>query len=179
MDDLSQIAAHLWSLAERPPSPEAQSEVAAALQHKREGIQSVAAQVLGAWGVRSSIAPLRQWFLECMDRESGWAVRGVAVRELSKLVESEDAPWVLDLYFGVSGWIAKHELLPLVKSLSPEAARSRLVAGLHDTDWVNRHAAVKAIGNMAFPDRRSLLSRLINDPHEIVQQSARFLAREA
>jgi HEAT repeat protein len=98
---------------------------------------------------------------------------------LAKLVESDDAAWVLDLYFGVPDWLAKHELLPLVRVLSPEVARARLVAGLRDSDWRNRQAAVTAIGNMAFPDRRKLLLPLVDDSVQNVQKSARYLSREA
>jgi HEAT repeat protein len=179
MDDLSESAAHLWALAEQPPTPTSRAEVLAALHHKREGIQSIAAQVLGAWGSRDSVAPLRDWLLECQQRDSGWAVRGVAVRQLAQLVEAADAEWVLDLYLSVPGWIAKHELLPLVAALTPEVARARLVHALRDPDWTNRHAAVKAIGNMAFPDRRHLLLPLIDDPDRNVRKSARFFAQEA
>ena len=177
MDDLSELAAHLWSLAEPPPTPETRAEVVAALKHKREGIQSIAAQVLGAWGTRDSVPPLRDWLLECQERDSGWAVRGVAVRQLAQLVEAVDADWILDLYFSVPGWIAKHELLPLVRALNPEIARAHLVRALRDEDWTNRHAAVKAIGNMAFPDRRRLLVPLIDDPDRNVQKSARALSQ--
>ena len=179
MDDLSALAAHLWALAEQPSTTEAKAEVLNALQHKREGIQAIAAQVLGAWGGRESVAALRGWLTECQRRESGWAARGVAVSQLARLVESQDANWILDLYLTVPGWIAKHELFPLVRALAPEVARSRLVAALRDPDWVNRHAAVKAIGNMALGDRRRLLLPLIDDPDRNVQKSARFLSQEA
>ena len=179
MDDLSALAARLWSLAEQAPTPALRDEVIAGLRHKREGIQSIAAQVLGTWGGRESVETLRQWLLDCQEREFGWAVRGVAIRQLATLVEAQDADWILDLYFTVPGWIAKHELFPLVRVLSPEVARERLVGALRDADWVNRQAAVKAIGNMAFPDRRRLLLPLIFDPDPNVQKSARFLSREA
>jgi len=179
MDDLSELAAHLWAFADQPPTPAARAEVLAALRHKREGIQSIGAQVLGSWGGRESIEPLRRWLLECQEREAGWAVRGVAVDQLARLVEGQDAEWILDLYFSVPGWIAKHELFPLVRALKPDVARPRLVAALRDPDWTNRHAAVKAIGNMAFHDRRRLLLPLVDDPNHNVQKSARFLSREA
>jgi|SRR5205823_3946855 len=179
MEDLSELAARLWTLAEQSPTSASRAEVMAALHHKREGIQSIAAQVLGAWGGRESVEPLRVWLLVCQQRESGWAVRGVAVRQLAQLVESQDANWVLDLYFSVPDWIAKHELLPLVRALAPDVARARLVAGLRDASWMNRHAAVKAIGNTAFPDRRRLLLPLLDDPNRNVQKSARFLSQEA
>ena len=179
MEDLAELTAHLRSLGEEPPSPERRVEVMAALTHKREGIQSTAAQVLGRWGGRESVEALCGWLRECERRKYGWSVRGVAVRELAKLVGAQDVEWVLELYFGAPSQLAKHELLPLVLALPADAARSRLIAGLRDPDWANRQAAVKAIGNMAYPDRRTLLRPLIDDPDREVQKSARYLAQEA
>ena len=179
MDDLQAYAAHLRALGEQPPTAERRAEVIAALAHKREGIQSVAAQVLGTWGGRESVETLRNWFPELRSRANGWAVRGVVIRQLAQLVEAQDVGWVLDLYFRLEGALEKHEFLPLVLVLDPAAARARLVAGLRDSEATNRQAAVKAIGNMAFPDRRQLLSPLMDDPDRAVQQSARLLAQKA
>jgi HEAT repeat protein len=179
MDDLKAQAVHLRSLGELPPTPERRAEVVLARHHKREGIQSVAAQVLGHWGGRESVSVLRDWLVDSFARESGWSVRGVAIRQLASLVESSDAQWVLELYFGVPNRLLKHELFFLVKALPPESARVELVARLRDPDWVNRQAAVKAIGNMAFSDRRRLLTPLIDDSHEQVQKSARYPVQKA
>ena len=179
MDDLKAYAVHLRSLGELSPSPERRAEVAEALHHKWDGIQSVAAQVLGQWGGRESLAVIRAWLTDSFTRRYGWSVRGVAVTQLVRLVEPRDADWVLELYFGRESSLAKHELLPLVLALQPAAARAGLVSRLRDANWVNRQAAVKAIGNMAFPDRRQLLTPLIDDPHREVQRSARLLAQKA
>ena len=179
MDDLKARAVHLRSLGELPVTPERRAEVVDALRYKREGIQSIAAEVLGRWGGRESLESIRQWLVACFARERGWSVRGVAVRELAQLVETRDAAWVLELYFGQADRLVQHELLGLVLALSPDAARQELVSRLRDPAWINRQAAVKAIGNMAFPDRRQLLTPLIDDPHKEVQKSARYLAQKA
>ena len=179
MEDLHELAVHLRTLGEEAPTPERRAEVTAALAHKREGIQSVAAQVLGRWGGGESVEALRTWLRECERRKYGWSVRGVAVRELTKWVGAQDAGWVLQLYFGAPDQLSKHELLPLVLALPAEAARERLVAGLHDPAWANRQAAVKVIGNMPYADRRALLRPLVDDPDHEVQKSARFLSQEA
>ena len=76
----------------------------------------------------------------------------------------------------MQGWLPKHELLWLVTALPPAAARQRLVAALCDPRWDNRHAAVKAIGNMDYPDRRQLLQGLRADPDDDVRRSVRALA---
>lgn len=179
MDDLKAQVVHLRSLGTLPPTPERRAEVVRALHHKREGIQSVAIQVLGRWGGRESVTVLREWLMSSLARERGWSIRGVAIRELARLVEPGDTQWVLDLYFGVQDRLVKHELFFLAKALDPESARTELVARLRDSDWVNRQAAVKAIGNMAYPDRHRLLTPLIEDPHKEVQKSARYLAQKA
>ena len=70
----------------------------------------------------------------------------------------------------------KHELLWLVTGLPPAAARERLVAALRDSRWDNRQAAVKAIGNMEYPDHSQLLRTLHNDPDKQVRASAQRLA---
>jgi HEAT repeat protein len=179
VDDLKAYAVHLRSLGELPPTPERRAEVAEALRHKREGIQSVAAQVLGRWGGRESLKAIREWLGGSFARENGWSIRGVAVKQLAQLVETKDVEWVLELYFGQEDRLSKHELLPLVLVLDPEAARRELTARLRDPDWANRQAAVKAIGNMAYSDRRQLLTPLIDDPNKEVQKSARYLAQKA
>ena len=71
--------------------------------------------MLAGWGGRVSLEAIRAWLLACLERESGWAVRGVAVKQLAQLV----------------------------------------------------------------PDRRQLLTPLIDDPHKEVQKSARYLAQKA
>jgi HEAT repeat protein len=153
--------------------------VVAALSSKWEGVQAVAAQVLGSWGDRECVERLREFLEGCFDRRYGWAIRGVVVRSLRRVVTAEDVGWVLDLYFSLPGWLPKHELLWLVTALPPRAARDRLVAALRDSRWDNRHAAVKAIGNMDYPDRRELLLQLRGDPEEEVRRSVRLLAGRA
>lgn len=179
MDDLRAHTRHLQALGELPATLERRAEVAEALHHKHEGIQSVAAQVLCQWGGREAIAAIRAWYLACLDRKRGEAVRGVAIAQLARLVDAKDVDWVLELYFDLASSPRKHEVLPLVLALPPAAARARLLQGLRDSDWINRQAAVKAVGNMAYPDRRQLLTPLIDDPRKEVQKSAWYLAQKA
>lgn len=176
MTDLQTTVNELRSLGSRRPTPERRAAVARALSSKFEGVQSVAAQVLGEWGDRESIDALHAWLLSCLERPFGWAVRGVAVRALARTIGTEDIGWALDLYFGVAGVLQKHELLPLVLALPPETARDRLVAELRNAGWENRQAAAKAIGNMGYSDRMELLSALADDPQPQVRRSAKLLS---
>ena len=142
-------------------------------------MQAAALDALGGWGGRESADTLRAFLTGAMGRESGWAIRSVAVRHLIALVGAEDVDWVLDLYFGAPDALVKHELVRLVIALPPAAARARLVAELRSPDRLNRQGAVKAIGNMGFPDRRKLLWPLRDDPDPFVGKSARLLTTEA
>jgi HEAT repeat protein len=177
--ELRAVTERLRSLGAKRPTPEARSEVVAALSSKWEGVQAVAAEVLAGWGDRECVGHLRQFLIRCFEREYGWAIRGVVVRALRRVVSEEDAGWVLDLYFSPPGLLPKHELLWLVAALPLAAARGRLVAALRDPRWDNRQAAVKAIGNMDYPDRQQLLRPLWADSDDNVRRSARLLAPDA
>jgi HEAT repeat protein len=135
----------------------------------------VALQVLGAWGDGESLGRLRTFIEAAFDRQYGWSIRGVAIRALFPHVRSKDVTWVLDLYFNLPDVLSKHELFPLVLKLSPDAARERLKRALKNPNWKDRQAAVKAIGNMSFPDKASLLLPLLEDENEEVRASVRAL----
>ena len=176
MDELQQRVARIRALGGQSPTAERRAEIAQALEDKFEGVQSVALRVLGHWGDSESVDMLRSFLLAAFERKHGWAIRGVAVQELIPLVRGEDAGWVLDLYFGLPDALRKHELVRLVVALPVAASRHRLVAELRNPDPTNRQAAVKAIGNMPFPDRRQLLWPMREDPHAFVSKSARLLS---
>ena len=150
-----------------------------ALESKWEGLESLALQVLGGWGDDESRRRLRSFLEVAGERPYGWAIRGVAVKALASCVNSADAPWVLDRYFGVSGVLAKHELLPVVVSLPLEAIRSRLLDESLSTDRDNRQAAMKAIGNVGFADRSDLLQKFVNDADADIRRGANILIRRA
>lgn len=179
MDELQRHTSEIRALAEEPPTPERRAAAAAALRSKWEGVQAAALDALGGWGGRESADALRAFLTAAMERDSGWAIRRVAVRNLIALVGTEDVDWVLELYFGAPGALVKHELVPLVIALPPAAARARLVAELGSPERLNRQGAVKAIANMSFPDRRQLLWPLREDPDPFVGHSARLLTSEA
>lgn len=71
----------------------------AAVASKWEGVQAVALDTLGRWGGSESLNALRRFLEEAFGREAGWAIRGVAIRNLIPIVAAADTDWVLDLYF--------------------------------------------------------------------------------
>lgn len=118
---------------------------------------------------------LRDYIERVQDRKYGWAVRGVAVRALAACVTEEDAPWVLDRYFRLSGVMAKHELLPVVIALPESASRERLLLERTATDRDNRQAAMKAIGNAGFDDAAHLVRRFLDDDDVEIRRGAGIL----
>ena len=67
---------------------------------KWEGVQVVAARVLGKWGGRSSVELLRQWLMDYYARKSrNMGVERVACEALLACYEPQDVAWILDLYF--------------------------------------------------------------------------------
>lgn len=176
MDDVKQQVAYLKEMAALKRTSEREKEVAAALASKWEGVQSAALQVLGTWGGGPSKDALKGFLVAAFQREAGWSIRGVAIKAVGPLLDRDDVDWVLKLFFSLPSVVTKHEVFPLVLKLPADAARKSLVAALRDVDWMNRQAAVKAIGNMSYSDRSQLLRPLLDDPHESVRESARLLS---
>ncbi len=177
--NLQQESAKLLALVGSKRNAAATETVETALASKWEGVQSAALRVLGSWGDSCSIEKLRD-FLDRADKlEFGWSIRGVAVEELSRCVRAADAEWVLDRYFSLDGVLAKHEFLRVVLALPPQSARERLQAQCKSDDRDNRQAAMKAVGNMAYPDRKALLKPFLTDPDSGIRQGARNLYERA
>jgi HEAT repeat protein len=177
MDAIQERVAKLNALAQQRPRPDRLGEVRDALEDKFEGVQGAAVKVLGAWGDADSLKLLREFLTKAFDRPLGWSIRGAAIKALAPHIDKGDADWVLDIYFGLAEVVTKHEVLPLVLALPPGAARERLVTALRDAASGNRQAAVKAIGNMSYPDRLQLISLLRDDQDKFVRDSVQALIR--
>jgi HEAT repeat protein len=177
MDALQERVAALNALAQRSPRPDRLDEVRDALKDKFEGVQGAAVKVLGAWGDADSRKLLRSFLTKAFERPHGWAIRGVAIKALIPRIDESDVDWVLDLYFGLAEVLTKHEVLPLVLALPPDAARKRLVNGLRDAAAANRWAAVKAIAGTSYRDRFQLISPLRNDENKLVRETVQALSR--
>jgi len=161
--DLRTESIHLRELSTLPPTPEARTEVMQALHSKFEGIQAVAAEVLGAWGDAASKSALRDWFLDTSARPYGWAIRSVGVRELARLATAEDTDWVLDLYFGASDGLMQHELLRLAAALPAVPAKERVVAKARDSNARVRHSAMKILVWSSWGEPKELLRPFARD----------------
>jgi HEAT repeat protein len=176
-EPLDSLVAELRALGATKPTPERRAIVRDALFHKREGVQSVAAQVLGSWGGQESVAELRLWLARLDERHEPFiGPRGVAISQLARCIGPEDSEWSLDLYFGQNGITATHEYLPLARAVDPEHARPRIERELQDANPVKRHAALKLIRWMQLPDSASLASPLVNDADSTTRRLARDLA---
>jgi hypothetical protein len=125
------------------PTPEARERARAALDSKYEGVQSVAAQVLGAWGDRESVAMLRRWYQGMFEAgRRRMTLMGVGSRCLAQCIDATDAGWILDLYFSQSAQL-QHEVLHLARALTVGSARERLMIEASGPDVHRRKAAVR------------------------------------
>jgi hypothetical protein len=167
--DLREESLRLRELATHPPTQDARASVLQALTSKHEGIQAVAAEVLGAWGDPESKAALRTWFLGTLNLKSGWAIRSVGARELGRLTAPEDTTWILDLYFGTEDGLLQHELLKLAGAL-PASAKDAVNAKAKDRDPVVRRAAMKLLVNSSWGAPKDLLHPFASDPDPIVRK---------
>lgn len=178
-EPLDAFVAELRAIGKRKPTRERRAVLRDALFHKREGVQSVAAQVLGAWGGRESVDDLRSWLARLNERHDPYSgPRIVAIRELARCIDPSDSDWALDLYFSQEGVSATHEYLPLACAADPKRARPRIERELRSRDPVNRHAALKLIRWMELPDRAILARPLVDDPDDWTRGLARGLASE-
>jgi hypothetical protein len=139
------INARLRALAALKPTTERRAEVEAMLDNKWEGVQTVAAQVLGSWGGRESVAALRTWLARLYERPYSWAARGVAARALALCVTEADVGWALDLYFDQPTLVRRHEIFPILAALPREETVTRLENEARDPDPERREAAARAL----------------------------------
>ena len=171
--DLRIESLRLRELAALPPTPEARTEIMQALGSKFEGIQAVAAEVLGAWGDAASKAGLREWFAGKLTLRNGWAIRSVGVRELGRLLSPDDAQWVLDLYFGAKDGLLQHELWPLAAALPPTPAKELVYQKARDPDARVRHAALKILVRSSWGDAKELLRPFARDSDPMIRKLLR------
>jgi hypothetical protein len=166
-DDPKSACAYLNELALAASTPDVFSAVVEALQHKKEGIQVCAGRTLARWNDRSAITPLRDWLLASLARAHGHACVGQAAYALARFVGENDAPWVLDLYFGKTNSVQKSCLRPLVAALPHAAARERIVNELHAEKASDREAAIRAAYALSFPDLSQMLlpAEMDNSPN--------------
>ena len=149
MQSLEAINARLRALGRQKPTMERRTEVEALLGHKWEGVQTVAAHVLGEWGGAESVAALRRWLSLLFERPHAWAARGVATKALAKCVTDSDTSWALDLYFRLEDPLLQYELLPLLTGLPRQQLETRLRAEVQRGDRAYRDAAGRALTRVA------------------------------
>jgi hypothetical protein len=115
------------------------------LDHKWEGVQTVAAQVLGQWGGQESVAALRAWLARLYEREYSWAARGVAAKSLAACVTEADVSWALDLYFEQPTLVRRHEIFPILAALPRGETVRRLEDEARHPDPERREAAARGL----------------------------------
>ena len=156
----------LRNMARSEPDVRSFNIVREALRHPREGIQICAVQLLGAWRGRDAVNLLREWLIAALHRRHGWAGVRQGALSLSRCVLREDAPWVLDLYFGKTTRNQKHLLLPLVLALPIDYLAARIVQEADSPSPLNREAVIPLLRVSTIPNRDDLIKswRAITSP---------------
>jgi hypothetical protein len=169
------VVDHLRTLGQSVSTPETRAEVVRHLNSKWEGVQAVAARVLGAWGGRDAVEDLRILLMNLPEKPYSTSLHGVIYHALADCIDESDTGWVLDEYFGLDGVLAKHEMRPLVWGVPFEAARTRLEAECLSQDKENRRAVMKAVTYMktSVDNKLSMLHRLIDDPDPSIRSASR------
>lgn len=142
---------------------------------KWEGVQVVAARVLGKWGGRRSVELLRNWLIGYYDRKSrNMGVERVASEALLACYEAQDVAWILDLYFSKPKKLYSYSL-PL--TLPIELVQDRILAESKHPEVAHRRAALEAIIRKDFPNRCNVLKQLTSDPNKTLSGEARAWLR--
>ena len=175
MVNTANICNDLKSLLRERENPERMEFVRDAISLRYRDVKCVASRVLGEWGSEDAKKLLKSTLFESYDKKDNYQLRGVVVKSLVKCLNEDDAEWLLNEYFEVSGILSKHELLPAVISLPPESARKRLVVESKSRDRDNRQAAMKAIAHIGFHDYHELLSIFIKDDDKDIKEAANYL----
>ena len=173
---LEEQSARLRELARQPATKANRAEAEAALRSKWEGVRSLAAQALGGWGARGSVAPLLEALLAA---DGSVALRVVIVRELARCCEPDDAPRILDAYFGGALTPSdQHYVRSEILSRFPgDAVQDRLRRETRSTEADRRLAAAYALvfPRPPVPGAKRLMTSMLDDPSEAVRKAARLL----
>jgi hypothetical protein len=89
-----------------------------ALSSKWEGTQSIALQTLAQWGDRSFAQLVRAFLEQAFQKKDAWAIRGVAIDTLAKLVGPKDVDWLAEFVRMRTDSLERYELRPLIARLS-------------------------------------------------------------
>lgn len=172
--DLKEKCDRLRSIGKSRPNILTHNEVEEALYSKWQGVQSVAAQVLGEWGDKKSKGTLVDYLLKYENQSYGFRINSVVIKSLIPCVTEKDSEWILDTYFSKKKTIDQHDYFHLALALPQGSIRSRLVKELKSDEMVNRFGAVKLLGNCTFDDRSQLLNRMSADESDQVRSCARL-----
>lgn len=174
--DIKARSERLKPLMSCAPNPLLRGEVHESLSSKFEGIQSLAAQVLAAWGDPESVEQLKTWFDNIEDREHGWSIRGVAAKAMAKCVTTSDTGWVLDRFFAASG-VERIRFRVLVLALPWESVERRILKALESEAASDRRGGTLVLIWYEPEDLRTRLKVLAADIDPQVSRMARLNLR--
>jgi HEAT repeat protein len=162
----------LRALGRSRPNEESRRLATEALRSKFESIQVEGGKLLGRWGGREAVESLREWLARTCAKPKSHAVQSQAAKALAQCVSSEDAQWILDLYFSRTRGSQPHIFVPLICALPSRLWRARVEVEARSTSVVQRRAAALVIARNRFPGRREILQQLRRDSDQDVQSLA-------
>jgi HEAT repeat protein len=165
-DDPAAACVELRALGDHAPAGGAFDVVVDALEHRREGVQVCAAQVLGRWRRHEAVAPLLRWLGQMQARHPGQGVVWQAAHALAACVDATDSDWILDSYFAHPPVSRGRYLIKLVTALPDQSLRQRLEKELRSEHAAVRTAALNAAYASHLEDKAALIASLQHDPHE-------------
>jgi hypothetical protein len=174
MTDLKVECERLRGLGRSRPNSVNRRLAAEALSSKFESLQVEGAKLLGRWGGREAVAALKSWLERSYQKKNALGIRGQAVKALSRCVTSEDAPWVLDLYFSHLGATESHSLVLLICALPTESWVPRIRSEVGSRSAERRRAAALAVARSRFRGRAEILKRLHYDSSPEVRSLAHW-----
>jgi hypothetical protein len=175
--DPAAACAELRALGGHAPADGAFSVVVDALEHRREGVQVCAAQVLGRWKRHEAVAPLLRWLDRVLTRHSSGGPAWQAAYALAACVDATDADWILDTYFAHPPVSRGRYLIQLVTALPEKRLRQRLEKELRSEHAAVRTAALMAANASRLDEKAALIALLQHDPDKTNAHFAGVLLR--
>lgn len=164
----------LRALGERRPTPARVAAVEAQLDSKFQSVQSVAAQVLAAWGSHESLPRLRATF-DRLNASHLYAQRAIIAKAMGAVLRASDTEGIIDWFLSLPTYNARFELLPTVACVDPKRAKPLLEKAWSVGDRQMKHSILVAASEMGQP--WMFIPSGLRDPDGFIRELATEFAK--